>query len=126
MPRLSDVELKVTGIEALNKALGVVDAYRFMTLLHNENTDYIEISRRIYEGNSIDDIFERASGEWKGQNKYIESTFLVERIIQEGALSQREEFKWQVSAGTGGRFIPESLAGLGRNMKYFSFNGFLN
>lgn len=66
MPRLSDVELKVTGIEALNKALGVVDAYRFMTLLHNENTDYIEISRRIYEGNSIDDIFERASGEWKG------------------------------------------------------------
>jgi hypothetical protein len=66
MPRLSDVELKVTGIEALNKALGAVDAYRFMMLLHNEKTDYIEISRRIYEGHSIDDIFERASGEWKG------------------------------------------------------------
>jgi glucan biosynthesis protein len=66
MQRLSDTELKVTGIEALNKALGAAGAYRFMTLLHNEQTDYVEISRRLYEGQSIDDIFVRARTEWKG------------------------------------------------------------
>jgi len=61
---LNDTELKLTGIEALNKALGAVDAYRFMTLLHNERTDYVEISRRLYEGQSIDDIFTRAKTHW--------------------------------------------------------------
>jgi len=58
--RINDVELIVTGIEALNQALGAADAYRFMTLLHNEKTDYVEISHRIYEGQSIDDIFARS------------------------------------------------------------------
>jgi len=66
MQRLSDTELKVTGIEALNKALGAADAYRFMTLLHNEKTDYVEISHRIYEGQSINDIFARAKTQWEG------------------------------------------------------------
>lgn len=66
MQRLSDTELKVTGIEALNKALGAADAYRFMTLLHNEKTDYVEISHRIYEGQSIDDIFARSKTQWEG------------------------------------------------------------
>ncbi len=64
MQRLNDSELKLTGIEALNKALGAVGAYRFMTLLHNERTDYVEISRRLYEGQSIDDIFTRAKTHW--------------------------------------------------------------
>lgn len=29
-------------------------------------TDYVEISRRLYEGQTIDEIFERAKGLWKG------------------------------------------------------------
>lgn len=66
MQRLSDTELKVTGIEALNKALGAADAYRFMTLLHNEKTDYVQISHRLYEDQSIDDIFARAKTQWEG------------------------------------------------------------
>lgn len=66
MQRLDDAELKVAGIEALNKALGAADAYRFMTLLHNETTDYVEISRCLYDGQSIDDIFARAKTQWEG------------------------------------------------------------
>jgi len=62
---MNDRELMVTGIEALNKALGAADAYRFMTLLHNEQTDYVKISRRLYEGHSMDDIFTRARTQWE-------------------------------------------------------------
>ncbi len=64
MNRPNDTELKVTGIEALNKALGAADAYRFMTLIHNERTDYVEISHRLYKGQTIDDIFNRAKSQW--------------------------------------------------------------
>jgi hypothetical protein len=63
---LDDTELVISGIDALNRALGAADAYRFMTLLHNEKTDYVEISRRLYDGQSIDDIFSRAKTEWDG------------------------------------------------------------
>jgi len=66
MQQLNDTELLVAGIEALSKALGAANAYRFMTLLHNETTDYVEISRRLYDGQSIDDIFARAKTQWEG------------------------------------------------------------
>ena len=63
MQRLSDTMIEA-GIEALNKALGPVDAYRFMTLLHGERTDFVEISHRLYDGQSVDDIFARAKTRW--------------------------------------------------------------
>lgn len=66
MQQLNDTELLVAGIEALSKALGAANAYRFMTLLHNETTDYVEISRRLYDGQSIDDIFALAKTQWEG------------------------------------------------------------
>ncbi len=62
---VDDTELRVIGIEALNKALGPATAFRFLTLLHREPTDYVEISRRLYEGQTIDEIFERARQQWK-------------------------------------------------------------
>lgn len=65
MQRLNDTELKVAGIEALNKALGAADAYRFMALIHNEKTDYVEISSRLYDGQSIDEVYTRAKKLWK-------------------------------------------------------------
>jgi len=61
-----DTEVRITGIEALNKTLGPADAFRFLTLLHREPTDYVEISRRLYEGQTVDEIFERAREHWKG------------------------------------------------------------
>ena len=47
---MDDAEVRVRGIEALNKTLGPVVALRFLSLLHREPTDYVEISRRLYEG----------------------------------------------------------------------------
>ncbi len=63
---MDDTEIRISGIEALNKALGPVAALRFLTLLHREPTDYVEISRRLYEGQTIEEIFERGKKQWKG------------------------------------------------------------
>ncbi len=64
--QFDDAEIKLKGIEALNKALGPSAALRFLTMFHREPTDYVEISRRLYEGQTIDEIFERARANWKG------------------------------------------------------------
>ncbi len=56
----NDSEIKIKGIEALNESLGPSGALRFLTLLHRDATDYVDISRRIYENQSIDEIFDRA------------------------------------------------------------------
>jgi hypothetical protein len=62
----NDVELRIAGIEALNKTLGPTATLRFLTLWQHEPTDYVEISRRIYAGQTVDEIFDRARGNWKG------------------------------------------------------------
>jgi len=62
--RMDDTEIRVRGIEALNKALGPVDALRFLSLINREPTDYVEVSRRLYKGQTIDEIFERAGKHW--------------------------------------------------------------
>jgi hypothetical protein len=62
---MDDTELRISGIEALNKTLGPTAALRFLTLLHREPTDYVQVSRRLYEGQTIDEIFQRARECWK-------------------------------------------------------------
>lgn len=62
---IDDTEIRISGVEALNKTLGPAPALRFLTLLHREPTDYVEISRRLYEGQTIDEIFERAKTQWR-------------------------------------------------------------
>ena len=62
---MDDTEIRVKGIEALNKILGPTAALRFLTLLHREPTDYVDISRRLYEGQTIDEIYTRAKKQWK-------------------------------------------------------------
>ena len=63
---MDDTEIRISRIEALNnKVLGPAAAIRFLTLLHREPTDYVEISRRLYEGQTIDEIFGRAKKQWK-------------------------------------------------------------
>jgi hypothetical protein len=57
---MNDNELRRNGIEALNKALGVSGAFRFLALLHREPTDYVKVSRRLYKRQTVDDIFSRA------------------------------------------------------------------
>ncbi len=62
---VDDTEIKLKGIEILNKTLGPAAALRFLTLLHHETTDYVEVSKRLYKGQTIDEIFERAKKHWK-------------------------------------------------------------
>lgn len=66
---MNDNEIRVRGIEALNKTLGATQALRFLSMLHREPTDYVKISRRLYEGQSIEEIFTRAKGHWKSQGR---------------------------------------------------------
>ncbi len=62
---MDDTQIRIKGIETLNKALGPTAALRFLTLLHREATDYVEVSNRLYKGQTIDEIFERAKKHWK-------------------------------------------------------------
>ena len=66
--QLPDAELKIKGIEALNNALGVAGALKFLMLIHREPTNYVEISRTLYQNQSIDEIFARASTKWTEQS----------------------------------------------------------
>lgn len=51
MKKLADDNtIRLNGIEALNRNLGPADALRFLSLIHREPTDYMEISRRLYKG----------------------------------------------------------------------------
>ena len=61
---LDDQELLIKGIEALNDALGPAPALRFLAMHHAQPTDYVEISRQLYSGQSVDDIFARAKKAW--------------------------------------------------------------
>jgi hypothetical protein len=61
---LDDTEIRFKGIDALNKALGPAAALRFLTLFHRDRTDYVEISRRLYQDQTIDEIYERAEAHW--------------------------------------------------------------
>ncbi len=63
---MDEAELRVLGIEALNKALGPAEALRFLALFHREPTDYVEISKKLYEGQTVKEIFKRAKENWRG------------------------------------------------------------
>jgi len=62
---MHDTELRVRGIEVLNKELGPTAALRFLSLLHREPTDYVEISRRLYEGQTLEEVFARVQKYWE-------------------------------------------------------------
>ena len=56
---INDTELTLRGIEALTQSLGIAATLRFLALLHGEETDYVEISRNLYQEQTLDEIFDR-------------------------------------------------------------------
>jgi hypothetical protein len=46
---IDESELRVIGIDALNKALSPAEALRFLALLRREPTDYVDVSKGLYE-----------------------------------------------------------------------------
>jgi hypothetical protein len=63
---MDEAELRVLGIEALNKELDPAEVPRFLALFHREPTDYVEISKKLYEGQTVEAIFKRAKEYWRG------------------------------------------------------------
>ena len=63
---IDESELRVIGIDALNKALGPAEALRFLALFHHEPTDYVDVSKKLYENQSVEEIFKRAKEHWRG------------------------------------------------------------
>ncbi len=63
---MDEAELRDAGVDALNKALGPVGTVRFLALFRSEPTDYVEVSRRLYENQSVEEIFKRAREHWRG------------------------------------------------------------
>ncbi|HSD57791.1 MAG TPA: hypothetical protein VLB04_06385 [Methanotrichaceae archaeon] len=64
--KMDESELRARGFEALNRALGPAEALRFLALFHSEPMDYVAIPKKIYEGQTVDEIFKRAREHWKG------------------------------------------------------------
>ena len=65
MDGMDEVVLRANEILALNKALGPSAALRFLTLLSRGPTDYVAISRELYQGQEVEGIFERARQSWR-------------------------------------------------------------
>jgi hypothetical protein len=53
-------------MDALNKAIGPAKALRFLALPLHESTDYVEVSKKLYENQSVEEIFKRAKEHWRG------------------------------------------------------------
>jgi len=64
--RMNDTQVRIEAISVLNKTLGPANAHRFLTLLLQDATDYVEVSRKIYEKQTVNEIFERAKKNWRG------------------------------------------------------------
>jgi len=55
---IDEAKLRSAGVDALSKALGPLGAVRFLALFRSEPTDYVEVSRRLYEKQNV----KRSSG----------------------------------------------------------------
>ena len=61
---LTDTEVTIRGMEALQKSLGSAVTWRFLSLVHSEATDYVKVSQQLYQDQSIDEIYDRAKENW--------------------------------------------------------------
>ena len=64
--RVDDDELAVSGMEALFSALGPAAALRFVAMVKRGHGDSVEMSRRLYENQTIQEVHERAKRNWRG------------------------------------------------------------
>jgi hypothetical protein len=64
---MDETELRVKALDALNKALGPGEALRFLGMLRRDATDYVKVSRLLYKGQTVDQIFARARKQWRKQ-----------------------------------------------------------
>jgi len=58
---ITDTELRVKGFRALSKALGTVEAEKFITLTKREPFDYTRWQRELFEAMSVAEISHAAA-----------------------------------------------------------------
>ena len=57
---IADTEIKMLGMEVLNKYLGTVEAERFISLIQREKFDYTKWRQNLFAGMSGEEISRRA------------------------------------------------------------------
>jgi two-component sensor histidine kinase len=63
---INDAQLRIRAIAALKQELGMANMLRFLALIHQSPTDYVDISKQLYDNQSLSEIFIRSKGNWKG------------------------------------------------------------
>jgi hypothetical protein len=53
---MTDTEIRVKGVETLTKALGMIEAERFIALMIREPFDYTKWRQGLFEGQTLDEI----------------------------------------------------------------------
>lgn len=62
---LSDRDLRVSGLKALERELGPVNAARFLVLAAEDPIqDFVKWSSERYRGATVDELFDRAAANW--------------------------------------------------------------
>lgn len=57
---MTDTELKIKGLEILTKALGAVDAEKFVTLIMREPFDYTKWRRQLWPTETVEELSGKA------------------------------------------------------------------
>jgi len=57
----TDTLIRNEGMEALSQSLGLVDAERFIMLMHKESFDYTQWKERLFEGMTVEEISRKAT-----------------------------------------------------------------
>ena len=60
----SDMAVQEEGFTALIRTLGYADALRFVVRLSSGQRDYLQWQDRVFEGQSVQETYERARKHW--------------------------------------------------------------
>ena len=67
---MNDIILKLNVVKCLIENFGIVQTERFISLMIKEPFDYTAWQRDLYEGMTVDELFNTASA-WKEANKEV-------------------------------------------------------
>ena len=58
--KMTDTEIKIKGMKALSKDLGLIEAERFISLIQRDRFDYTKWRQNLFEGMTGDEISKKA------------------------------------------------------------------
>ena len=67
---MTNTELKLKGLQALNQSLGEIGAERFVALIQREPFDYTKWQRDLWEGESVEQISDKGMEYRTGRAKW--------------------------------------------------------